>query len=613
MRLSPTHIFFLVMVAAVLMTINATAQNDSTKNIIDTLLLKQKGVLGTLAQSLLADTTYPEKGLQRADAPFRKYNKKIIRKIKIQPLEFGIFIGDTTKRFNNVITDIANGLHYTTRAFVIRNHLFFHENELVSPYLFGDNERYLRDLPFLQDASIKVRRVKGSNDSVDVFVIVSDVLSIGGSIAIHNSGSGRLTLKEDNFSGWGDRLELRTLYDKGRNNKFGVGFEYVKRNILGSFIDASAGYLNFNPAFISKNREEKMVYAQILRPFLNPKMEWTYAASAEVHTTTNMFNTDSVYKSDFQYKYRIFDGWAGWNPGARRIRTEDDYQQTQLLLSGRIIDQKFFDKPLIYKDVYNYSFANSFAVLASASFYKLNYYKTKYIYGFGRPEDIPEGTEATFTGGWTIKNNRKRMYLGVALERYFLNKKERYFDYSFSVGSSFFQKSAEDINLLASVDFFGKLHDLNPKWKQRSFVSASVGTQFNSLLDEPLLMESIYGLPQFENNRLPGKLRITLKGESVFFSSWSLLFFKFAPFVFGSASLFQHPTDTETNTRIYPAVGGGIRTRNESLVFGTIELRGAWFPKKDVYNNGFMLQLSTNLRFKYNQDFIRRPEFVRVN
>jgi hypothetical protein len=91
------------------------------------------------------------------------------------------------------------------------------------------------------------------------------------------------------------------------------------------------------------------------------------------------------------------------------------------------------------------------------------------------------------------------------------------------------------------------------------------------------------------------------------------LFFKFAPFVFGSASLFQHPTDTETNTRIYPAVGGGIRTRNESLVFGTIELRGAWFPKKDVYNNGFMLQLSTNLRFKYNQDFIRRPEFVRVN
>ena len=122
-----------------------------------------------------------------------------------------------------------------------------------------------------------------------------------------------------------------------------------------------------------------------------------------------------------------------------------------------------------------------------------------------------------------------------------------------------------------------------------------------------------YGLREFRNDHLPGSMRGTVKVESVFFSPWSLLFFRFAPFIFSSATSFRLRVENGHDTRWYTAIGGGIRTRNESLVFGTIELRGVYLPKKDLLNNRYVIQLNTNLRYKYTQNFIRRPEFVQVN
>ena len=150
------------------------------------------------------------------------------------------------------------------------------------------------------------------------------------------------------------------------------------------------------------------------------------------------------------------------------------------------------------------------------------------------------------------------------------------------------------------------------RWKQRSFLNASFGKQYSSLLDEPFLLESRYGLQDFKNNSLGGSMRAPVKAESVFFTPWSILYFKFAPFVFGSATAFKLNND-DSKTKIYPAFGGGIRTRNESLIFGTIELKAVYFPTPVLYNHRYLIQFNTNLRFKYTQNFIRRPEFVHIN
>ena len=71
------------------------AQEDTLKeNKIDSLLMRPKGILGQLTQSLLADTSEEDdrKNLQRADLPFQKYEDRIIRKIKVQSLTILITI-----------------------------------------------------------------------------------------------------------------------------------------------------------------------------------------------------------------------------------------------------------------------------------------------------------------------------------------------------------------------------------------------------------------------------------------------------------------------------------------------------------------------------------------
>jgi hypothetical protein len=599
----------------ILMAGSAEAQGQrETENTLDSLRSK-KGVLGAIAQTLITDTTKEDnKILERADLPFQKYNNKIIRNITIEPIDFGIMIGDTSKRFNNTLTDIANFVHCNTRGWVVRNHLFFKENEALSPFLLGNNERYLRDLPFLQEAHIKVKPIKGNPDSVDVIVYTKDVLSIGGALSVKNSQSGRVEAKEDNFMGWGDKMEVETLYDRARNNQFGFGAEYVKRNIIGSFIDGSAGYLNFSPAFSTQKAEEQLGYLKLEKQLVNPYMRWTYSASAAWHSTTNMFNADSLYHNNLKYSYRVYDAWAGWNLSSNNIGSANEFERMRFLVSARFFDQHFTEKPLEYKDQYYYAYANSRALLASFSMFKLNYYKTQYIYGFGRKEDVPEGLEASITGGMTIKEGRNRPYLGLSFDRYYLTRKDGHMSYSLAVGSSFYKSSLEDINLIANINYFTRLRELGTKWKQRWFFNASFGRLFNGLLDEPLLMESKYGFDNFQNNFLGGFMRSTVKGESVFFSPWNLFFFKFAPFVFSSATVFQFPSEiSNCNTRFYSALGGGIRTRNESLIFGTMELRASYFPKKDAFNNTYQIQLNTNVRFKYKQNFIRRPDFVQVN
>ena len=593
---------------------NILAQADTLQqNKIDSLLTRPKGLLGQLTQSLLTDTGHRDggKNFQRNDLPFLQYEGMVIRHVIIQSLEFGTLTRDTVRRLDKRLARFANNIHYKTRPWVVHNNLFFQQNDKLSPYLLGNNERFLRDLPYIREARILVWPV-WRTDSVDVIVVTKDVLSIGGKMALRNSKSATVEIREDNLMGWGDKLEFQALYDGKRRLPFGYGAEYTKRNIGGSFIDASAGYLNFEKTFNTRKRAERVGFLQFIKPLVNPYMLWTYALNLEKHESDNMFYPDSLYETDLKYKYSLYDAWAGLNLSTRMISNENEFNRLRYLLSVRMVDQKFSDKPLQYANKYYFQYADLFAILGAVSVFRLNYYKTQFIYGFGRNEDLPEGLDASFTAGWTRKSGRERTYTGFNLQHYYFTKRQSYFNYALSTDAYLYQKKFEDISLLANIDFFSPLINFGKRWKQRSFLNASFGKQINSLLDEPFFIESKYGLPQFKNNYLGGSMRATVKAESVFFTPWSILYFKFAPFIFGSATAFKLNGDS-SKTKLYPSFGGGIRTRNESLIFGTIELRAVYYPTPDYFNHRYIIQFNTNLRYKYTQNFIRRPELIQMN
>lgn len=570
---------------------------------------RQKGLLGGIAETLRADTAEEkEKAMQRGDKVFQRFTNRTIRQIIVQPLDFGISIGDTSRRINNSLTHLANWLHKTTKESVIRNNLFFNNNDKVSPYLLSNNERYLRNLPYVQDAKIVIRPVRNHPDSVDVTVFVKDVFSIGGSIRLHSYQTMSASVQDDNTMGWGDQLQFQALFDRRRAPVFGYGMSYIKRNLSGTFIDLSAGYLNFSPAFNTGRREENTAFIRMEKPLVNPYSLWTWSADAELNSTSNMFGLDSVFDSRLKYKYRLFDAWVGRNLTTTPISSEKEFSRYRFLVSMRIIDQHFLEKPSQFRTQYNYSFANTFALLGALSAYKQKFYKTSYIYGFGRHEDLPSGVEATIVSGFTDKENRKRLYSALSFNYNYVTSKERFINYSMDLGSSFYKGKPEDVSMIGRVEYFGKLHYWN-RWKQRLFFNASVAKQLNPLMDEPLLLEGQYGLPGYNNELLAGHLRMGLKIESVFFSPLSLFYFRFAPFVFGNLAYFK----TVSSKKTVPMIGGGIRCRNESLVLGTIELKGTYFLKEDLIGTKYSIGIRTNLRYKYDQNFIKRPRFVQVN
>jgi hypothetical protein len=590
---------------------SVAAQKDTVhKATLDSFLMRQKGLLGDLAQVLLTDKNDNETGLQRNDKPYQLYKGRIIRKIIILPLKFGVSIGDTSKRINNRLTKLANTFHKRTREPVILNNLFFRANENLSPYVMSDNERHLRDLDFIQDAKFEIKPV--GSDSVDITVITKDVLSLGGGIDFYGPESVGLTLKEDNLYGSGDRLEVQTLFDMKREEKFGYGAGFIKRNIGGSFIDASAGYFNFEKAFNNGKKEEQEGFLRMFKPLANRFMQWTYGAVLESHQTRNYYHNDSVYQYDMKYKYTIADGWGGWNMDADDIKDGAYNDKLRRLISVRVLQQNFSDKPLQYADKYFYQYANQTAVLGGFGIFRQNFYKSQYMYGFGRNEDVPEGIEASATAGWTKKNNINRLYAALDLQRYYFTANEHYFYFTIKLGSYFHHHQLEDVNLLGSVDYFSRLHQLN-QWKQRSFLGLSVAKQYNRELDGPVIIESKFGFREFKNNGQGGDFRVSIKGESVFYSPWSLFLFRFAPFVFSNVSFFNQESGTGYDEKIFSSVGGGIRTRNESLIFGTIELKAMYFPRSNFKNENWKISFSTNVRFKYNKELIKRPEFVSVN
>jgi hypothetical protein len=342
-------------------------------------------------------------------------------------------------------------------------------------------------------------------------------------------------------------------------------------------------------------------------------MKWTYGAEAGTHRSYNYYYDDSLYTADYRYRYVSADGWALFNFDANKPDLSPTNLRIRRLAGLRVLHRSFLDKPLKYSDDYYYVFANVDAVLGNLSFFKQNTYKTQYIYGFGRNEDVPEGLEASFNAGWTRKDGRERPYGSVSFQRYFFSPGLDYYNFYFGSGGYWKDGKIEDIDVVGRLDFFTRLRHLKNKWNLRNFLSASIAKQVDNILSEPLRIESEFGLREFRNNSQPGNFRLALKGESVFYSPWTLLYFRFAPFMFANAALFNLKTDVGYNAKLYSSIGAGLRVRNESLIFGTIEVRAMYFPRKNFFNDSWRIEGRTGIRFKYNQDFIKRPDFINVN
>lgn len=602
--------FFYFLPGLLLLTIAVTAQQGDSNT--DTFFLaKKKGLLGRLGKSI--STNPPEEAPQKVANQYLQFKGKLIRTIEVVSVGFQRSIYDTNLVKYNLGIRLANTFHKNSKEKVLRHNLFFREGDRLYPYLVADNERYLRDLSYIQDARIIVVPAESSTDSVDVVVLTKDIFSLGGKLKVDSKTKGRLELEEENAGGAATKILLSGLYDEPRNPSRAYSGEITRRNISGSFIDWTVGFSGFNPSFSSGNREEASFYTRIEKPLVTPYIPGTGALEMGYYKTRNAYVSDSLYNMDFRYEYFNIDGWIGYSLDSRRSMYANREIKVHSFVGIRAFSQHFFKQPEKNNTVFDYRFTDATGVLGSLSVFKQSFYKTSFIYGFGRNEDVPEGFTVSLTGGAVRRERQLRPYTGIDFGLNNLKKQGFYSNYTFRLGGFFYRSRFEDVALLFNIDHFTRLKKINSKWYQRTFISTGFASEINPVFNPPLFLNSVYGLPYFNPENINSDLRTTVKVESVYYNTTKFLGFRLAPFVFTDFSLVKPIRQNLNKSDLYTAIGGGVRTRNENLVFGTIELKGYYFPRTNGDMRGWKVELNTNIRFKFISSFIKRPDVVIAN
>lgn len=588
------------------------AQN--TENSDSFFLAKKKGILGKIGQSIsVSSKVQPsiEDGVKKNEASFSPFKGKVIRSIIIQKLNFSGTVNDTSKVITNFFNDLGNKIHPNTSNRVIKNNLFFSEGDTLYPALVADNERFLRDISYLQDAKILIRNTANSDDRVDVIIICKDIFPVGGSADLGSEKLLNFEVNDDNLLGTGDRIAIRNMVDLDRTPHYGFGAAYLKRNIMGSFVNIALGYSNMEPAFNSGRKEETAFYIKADLPLVSPYSTWTGAFESSLRFTKNNYISDSLYNSDYKYEYRIVDAWVGYNIGARKHLSEQIANRRKHVLSVRGVYRNFLDIPNLNKTVYNSLYSNLTSGLVSLSVFEQDYYHTNFIYGFGRNEDVPEGFSMSLTGGWTNKNNLSRPYLGFDYNRFYFTRKNAYVNYLFRFGTYYGEKQLQDLSVLTGAEYFSKLRRIKgSNWRTRQFISGSITQLMRTVLNDPLRISGIYGLPEVNDLTIKASTRITGNYESVFYNTWKFFGFSFAPFGFTNISYLRTSESTFKDGDIYTSIGAGVRTRNENLVFGTMELRAYYYPRAVGTMNVWNVVFNTALRYKYSSQFVAKPDFA---
>jgi hypothetical protein len=543
---------------------------------------------------------------QKSEASFKRYAGKGIRNIYIVNLSFGANVQDTANGIISTLTRAADRLQTNTKDWIIRELLFVKKGQALDPYRLADNERFLRDQNFIKDARFVVRPVEEYPDSVDVYVRLRDVFSWGAEVNTSGVNNVKGSIYDANFLGMAQRLQYTMQYDKNRNPIVGSEIRYRKTSILGSFINLEAGYSTINQGGMA-TENETAYFLTLDRPLYTPNARFAGGLQISHNQSTNVFEKPAPLFSD--YKYQLGDVWLGYNIGVYKQNKKADDDRSRRFVSVRYFNQHFAQLPKL--DTFDPRYTNKRYVLGQFTWYKIDFYKTNYIYGFGRTEDLPVGMTRKVTIGPVQVDSLRRMYAGWEFDHWLVDKNENYWNYTLALGTNFYKKEFQDNSTLLNLSWYSRLMQF-PKLKIRQYANISYAGIYNQHVYEPLHINNEFGLDEFSTDSIRARQRLSLGTETTLYTRWSILGFKIGFLAFGRATLMTPQQLGFWRGGLFPALGGGIRTRNENLIFGTIEARFTWFPHTLYGVNNFTITVRSNLRVKFTGSFVQAPWFALV-
>ncbi len=545
----------------------------------------------------------------KSEAYFTPFAGKVIRNIYYRKVKvFGPSnINDTTFHTTMKLIHLANRLHYDSREWVIRQSLFFRENEMLDPFEMADNERYLRNRPFIQDARLYVKNSMG--DSIDVEVVTKDLFEYGADLTQFSAKDIKASVSNNDLFGAGQGLRVGMQWRSDYSPTWNTEVRYTKYNVLGSFIDMSVGYTTLNNyAQLDTNAFEGAVYINLNRPLYRNSAKLVGGLALSKNWSINIrgavpTESDSIFRD---YNYTVIDGWIGYNFINHYKHDGTIGSKPNFALLARHYNLSFQRKPdqIRYKDdpVYN----NHRLYLLELQAYRIDYFKAHYFFGFGRTEDIPLGYNVAATSGWESWKGRRRLYTGLEAQKFWTTRRFGLFNTTVGLGTYWLRKATEDAVMHARIEYYSRLVNIR-KSRFREFLYADYLNSPNPFFNKPLNINMDEGIWGYRNTKINGFQRLNLGAETVYYSPLKLLGFKFNFFTALQASMITNNNDDLLRNPMYFGIGGGFRVRNENLSLNTIKVSGYYYPNAPDPMKKLMLEITTIVDFRFDISALKAP------
>ncbi len=533
--------------------------------------------------------------------PYISHGGKVIRNIRFTKLEpFGPTIYDTSRIAGSKIEKLGNNIHRVTRDRVVSNHLLFRSGDLVDPNEISDNERILRQLPFIQDVRIYLEETSPGSDTVDVRVVTKDAFSIGAGGLLNDFDVGKLDIFESNFLGLGHELHAIFYWDGNKSPWLGHEIYYMMHNLGGSFIN---GLLRYQQVF-----ETESYQLGLDRRFVTPNTKWAGAVNLERTRTLRYIEFDDSIGTEVPIKYNIYDGWLG---RAFYLRSKRNPTRNRLnfVLSSRLYWNQYIDRPEVDENNF-YIYQNRTGWLSSLAISSQSYFRSNLILDFGRTEDIPQGLLFSLTGGLERNEFNTRLYAGLLLSQGRYIGKFGYLYTKLEAGGFFLKKDyIEQGAVNFRVDYFTPLFIIN-RLKFRHFISANFVQGINRFEDEYIGIGDDHDIYGFRYGRPLGTKKIFLNYEVDAFTPIYLYGFRFVFFGFTDFGLIGPSTKKLHDGPFYSGFGVGTRIRNERLVFPTISIRLGYYPNHPEKDFPLFLHFSGEERLNIDNFNVTKPNIA---
>jgi hypothetical protein len=523
---------------------------------------------------------------------------KTIRKIDFKSLDiFAPSITDTGYKATSWFERTINVAHIDTRKRILERYLLFNSNDKLDVFEVSENERLLRSLPYILDARFIPVRVAGSLDSVDLLLYTQDKFPVGLELNFQNSDF-LIGASYQNIFGFGHQLVTTTYWDTENKPRFGYRFTYRLDNLARSFISGNLDYIN--------KWNQKTFLIDFSRNFRS--FTFKNAGGASFENTSLIKNIDllDTTLSNVSLDYSSIDFWLGHIFPLTYYNTQ---MRSGLFLTARLKQYQNM-KPVGTDDAFLFDYKDHSLFLISTGITRQGFRKDNMIYTYGKTEDVPYGFRINLTSGLEWVQSVRRPYLAAAASYGTYLKNTSYVFGIIHLGT-YFNNGPEQGAFKMQLQYFSALYYHN-RFQYRNFINFSFIHGINRLDGEYTTLANQGGIMGLTSPFLRGNDKAVLNLESVWFSPYVLLGFRFAFFGGLDLGLVKRQENNFANSRFFSGLSVGIRMRNERLVFDTFVLKFAFYPGMPADATGSNFVVGSLPRVRFNDFFPDEPGILNL-